>query len=565
MERGTHKALDAAAGWRRDAIHYPARPLHPLDISFMVDTVGPGTEPGFDEWSLPVSRSESIAVDGWVFTRVKPFGDPPKALLKFPSLSHLWRIIPPLRRRILGFDRFLAKGGFEEQIATWDEAWRPEAERRIAQLRSADVSTAGREEVAAQLVAWHDFMTWQWSPHIRIHLVCFFVRGKFAEVCRRVLGLGPLDAYELIKRSDPLLMEQPRKLAAIARRASEDAQIREALEQPSADALQTLRGTWFMDAIGAFIDAYGDVPVDGFETALPTWREEPHRVVGLVQQMLHARYDPDTEEAGFQERRRTEIQELRARLAGDDLAEFDHWLALGERAYPLNDTHNTLLLELPVGLIRYTVLRAGELLASDGLLDDPKDAFFLRLDELTSTLRDGGVVTSLVRSRAQEMARVAAMEPPDVVGEPLAPATHVMPPRVAEALRILIEQADEMYGDKPGDVMGPAQSPVTGVAGSPGVAEGPVCVVTGVTELDKVREGDVLVCPITGPAWTAVFPLISGLVTESGGPLSHPAIVAREFGIPSVVGTRNATRVLQDGQRVRVDGTNAVVELLGAS
>jgi pyruvate,water dikinase len=68
---------------------------------------------------------------------------------------------------------------------------------------------------------------------------------------------------------------------------------------------------------------------------------------------------------------------------------------------------------------------------------------------------------------------------------------------------------------------------------------------------------------MTGPAWTVVFPIISGLVTEAGGPMSHPAIVAREFGIPSVVGTGNATRVLRDGQRVRLDGANAVVQVVG--
>ena len=551
------------SGWRRDAVHYPARPLHPLDISFVVETVGPGSEVGFVEWSLPMERIADKAVNGgWVYTRLEPAGDPPEALVrlmsKFPFFFRLWRVIPPLRKRVLGFDAFLAQGGFEGQIDTWDERWRPEAERRVADLRRLDIATANRSEMAAQLEAWHEYMTWQWSVHIRIHLVCFFVRGKLVDICRRLLGLSDLDAYELIKRSDPVLLEPPRKLAAIARRAADDQTVAAALRESPNEALADLSGTWFEDALTSFLDAHGDVPIDGFEAALPTWRELPHRVVGLVQQMR--RHDPDAEDASFQARRQQRIEELRGRLSGGDLAEFDRWLALGERAYPLNDTHNYVLFELPVGLVRYAALRAGELLAADGLLDQTSDVFFLYLGELTTLLREGGDVRSLVARRREDLAYARTLDPPEFVGAQPVPPTDPFPPRVAEAVRILVAQSDKMYGNAM-----PVQSAagaISGVAGSPGSAEGNACVVTGVHELDKVREGDVLVCHITGPAWTVVFPIISGLVTDAGGALSHPAIVAREFGIPSVVGTGNATRVLRDGQRVRLDGTKAVVEVL---
>lgn len=558
-------AWDAARGWRRDAIHYSARPLHPLDISYVVQTVAPGSEMGFEEWSLPMARIADKTVNGWVYTRMEPAGDPPEAMIrflaKFRFLAHLWRVIPPLRKRILGFDAFLAEGGLEGQIPTWDEVWRPEAERRIAELRRLDLATAGRADIAPQLEAWHDYMTWQWSPHIRIHLVCFFVRGKFADVCRRLLGLSYLDAYELLKRSDPVLFEAPRKLAAMARRAAGDPSAEAALRKPPEEALAALRGTWFEDSLATFLDAHGDAPIDGFEASLPTWRELPHRVVGHIQQMLGTVHDPDAEDASFQADRRRRVDELRARLTGDDLVEFDRWLALGELAYPLNDTHNYILFELPLGHVRYTALRAGELLARDGLVDEPSDVFFLHLDELTHALREGGDVRSLVAPRRDELARAEALDPPEFVGDQPIPPTDPFPPRVSEAFRILLEQSDQMYGTAM-PTGAPTGSSLHGIAGSPGVAEGRACVVTGVRELDKVREGDVLVCPMTGPAWTVVFPIISGLVTEAGGALSHPAIVAREFGIPSVVGTGNATRILRDGQRVRVDGTNAVVELV---
>jgi phosphoenolpyruvate synthase/pyruvate phosphate dikinase len=86
-----------------------------------------------------------------------------------------------------------------------------------------------------------------------------------------------------------------------------------------------------------------------------------------------------------------------------------------------------------------------------------------------------------------------------------------------------------------------------------------------VSEFDEVAEGDILVCQMTNPAWVVLFTKIAGLVTDTGGTTSHPAVLAREFGIPAVVGTSGATRRIHTGDRIRVDGTAGVVEIMGAA
>ena len=101
-----------------------------------------------------------------------------------------------------------------------------------------------------------------------------------------------------------------------------------------------------------------------------------------------------------------------------------------------------------------------------------------------------------------------------------------------------------------------------GLAASPGVVEGPARYVRSLDEFDQVQEGEILVCRMTNPAWVVLFTKISGLVTEAGGAVSHPAVVAREFGIPAVVGTTNAGDRIATGDRVRVNGTTGVVEIL---
>jgi pyruvate,water dikinase len=103
---------------------------------------------------------------------------------------------------------------------------------------------------------------------------------------------------------------------------------------------------------------------------------------------------------------------------------------------------------------------------------------------------------------------------------------------------------------------------VSGIGGSPGVVEGVARVVRSVDDFDDVAEGDIVVCQMTNPAWVVLFTKIIGLVTDTGGTTSHPAVLAREFGIPAVVGTSEATHRIASGDRLRVDGTNGTVDIV---
>jgi pyruvate,water dikinase len=109
---------------------------------------------------------------------------------------------------------------------------------------------------------------------------------------------------------------------------------------------------------------------------------------------------------------------------------------------------------------------------------------------------------------------------------------------------------------------GASNGELRGFAASPGVAEGLARVITSPDQLDKVRSGEILVCPITAPSWAPVFSRIQGAVSDIGGIMSHAAIVSREYGLPAVVGTGFGTKRIQDGQRVRVDGNSGVVTVL---
>ena len=104
---------------------------------------------------------------------------------------------------------------------------------------------------------------------------------------------------------------------------------------------------------------------------------------------------------------------------------------------------------------------------------------------------------------------------------------------------------------------------LTGIAASPGRYTGPARIIRSESEFDRLQAGDVLVCPATSPVWSVLFPSVGALITDHGGTLSHPAIIAREYRVPAVVATGVGTTQLHDDQIVTVDGTAGTVEVLG--
>jgi pyruvate,water dikinase len=141
------------------------------------------------------------------------------------------------------------------------------------------------------------------------------------------------------------------------------------------------------------------------------------------------------------------------------------------------------------------------------------------------------------------------------------PALGTAPEKILDPTLIMLGGVtDERVRDWAGD--GGDGSTLRGAAASPGAVEGVARVVRGVDQIADVREGEILVCGATSPAWAPIFSKIAATVTDVGGVMSHAAIVCREYGLPAVVGTGRATAQIRTGQRIRVDGTNGVVTLV---
>jgi pyruvate,water dikinase len=225
------------------------------------------------------------------------------------------------------------------------------------------------------------------------------------------------------------------------------------------------------------------------------------------------------------------------------LRAFRELLAETQRLVPIRE-EQTREWTLPWPIMRRAVVRMGDALAARGILREADDAFFLTRDELLAVLTGESIGPAAdVAGRRATRAEQARLVPPNFVGQ------------VNRAFRAMPGAFARMVGARPSD-----RAIVSGAPASPGTASGLVRIVRGPEEFDSLQPGEILVAPLTAPAWTPLFNRAAAVVTDVGSAAAHASIIAREYGIPAVVGCGDATARLRNGMRVTVDGATGNVE-----
>jgi pyruvate,water dikinase len=288
------------------------------------------------------------------------------------------------------------------------------------------------------------------------------------------------------------------------------------------------------------------------EFIFPTVREQMEPVIELVRGYLVADYDFPSAIAAMRLDIEAASHEVLDGLTGDALEEMRAANAVNRRMAPLTPDHHFYIDQGANAHVRLVLIEIGRKLVAAGRLDQPDDVMFLRYNELRALIGSASAIAARETVAARRLEREAAqrLHPRDWVGT-------VTPSQLAFPYLVNWGYPDRFHQTQSDD-----QRVITGLGASPGTIEGIARVVRTIDEFDQVREGDILVCQMTNPAWVVLFTKIAGLVTDTGGTTSHPAVLSREFGIPAVVGTSGATRVVATGDRIRVDGSKGVVEIL---
>jgi pyruvate,water dikinase len=313
------------------------------------------------------------------------------------------------------------------------------------------------------------------------------------------------------------------------------------------------RGRRFIDErVEPYQREFGWHAVWSHEFIFPTVREQMEPVIELVRGYIESNYDCPTTIAALADDIKAAAAEILESLEGDALEEMRAANEINLRMAPLTPDHHFYIDQGANAHLRLVLMAIGRKLVAAGHLDAPDDVMFFRYNQLRVFMgnpagMDGRAIVATAKA-AREHAY--AFRPRDWIGT--ATATQLAFPYLS----------NWGFPQKFYRKASPVAGRIDGLGASPGVVEGIARVVLREDQFDDVRAGDILVCQMTNPAWVVLFTKIVGLVTDTGGTASHPAVLSREFGIPAVVGTSVATDQIKDGDRVRVNGSTGLVEIL---
>jgi phosphohistidine swiveling domain-containing protein len=446
----------------------------------------------------------------------------------------------------------------------WRDRLRPEMERNFAYLEERLDAASGMDlaEVATLLEDAIDVHDRHWKIHWMLNFAQLSATLKLRAVMEKTRGavdeqlLGRLQNSASDRNWDSI-----EALWRMKNEVRDDPELRACFQATTADEIArnlqaSDRGRQFIaDRVEPYQREFGWHAVWSHEFIFPTVREHMEPALELIRGYLETDYDfPSALEA-----MRSDIEaasrEILEGLQGEALEEMRAANEVNRRMAPLTPDHHFYIDQGANAHVRLVLVELGRKLVDAGRIDVPDDVLFLRYNELRSLIGSADAIDarSIVAERRREREAATQIHPRDWVGT-VTPSQLAFPYLVNWGY-------PERFNRKQTDDVGT----IEGIAGSPGSVEGTARVVMTVDEFDQVRDGDILVCQMTNPAWVVLFTKIAGLVTDTGGTTSHPAVLSREFGIPAVIGTSVATKRIRTGDRLRVDGTNGKVEILSGA
>lgn len=372
------------------------------------------------------------------------------------------------------------------------------------------------------------------------------------DFCERELGEdGASLAASMMQGSTNESSVAGEGLGELAADAAGHPEVADALRRGDFEAVLRLAETHpFRRQLDRYLSEYGGRVESWSHLHRPTWRDEPELALKLIaQQMAAPGLSSDAAMQRSVEGRERARAEIESRLAPEKLEELNELLDKVSEYVTLSENRAYWQLTL-MGSLRVSVGVLGRRLASSGVIEKPEDIYYLSQEEVRRAAADGTQrYEGLVAERRAEYERWVGLSAPRYVGAAQGPVT------------VEIEKMRRRFaGTGVADV---DALTIKGQPASAGVVRGRARVLQSLEEADRVEAGDILVCRMTSPPWTPLFSVSAGVVTDTGGVLSHSAICARESGIPCVVGTQVATRTIPDGAMITVDGSKGTVVIEG--
>lgn len=542
-----------AGMWNLDRSHV-SRPATLVNQHIQSTSTVVGTRRGFIELGAPLDGLDMRFVNGLSYTRIRPLISPDKPSTKLPPkplLKLAMRLHPEMRRRAATADRVVTDRPWRAVVEEWARPGGLRERCEIENLAIQDVelaalSDAALDEHVAAVIAHAVTM---WERHFWLHNYDLGPIGFLLDAGAE-WSLEASELLPLLEGASPSTSEAERVLRRI-RVAVEEA----GASPATLDELKAVSPTVAAD-VDSFLRMRGRLVVSRYDIDGLTLAEAPSVLLGTI---LAAR-DDSVRAAAAASQLAERVAEVRARVPEAQREFFDVLLAEARGAMDLRDDNGPHTIEWPLGLVRIALLEVGRRMVAAGAAHDASHALELSIDEIPRALHGGAPSADELAARQHWRQTVDIEDAPRRLGitEPV-PPLDVLPASMARIVGFIQRVVAEAGLD--GEVktqglagVGIGSAPYRGVAR---LATNPE------DALMQMNPGDVLVVPCTTPAFNMVLTMAGAVVTAEGGALSHAAVLARELGIPAVVGAPRALLDIPDGAAVEVDPVAAVVRVLG--
>lgn len=527
-------------GWNLDPVHFP-RPVTRYWAQTHPAAFKRGTSDFARFYGMLIDGLQTAYVNGFAYNQIGPAPEEeiPQRFQRAEEVfqGKLWR----------------------EQLREWDETVKPASITAHRAIQAVDPDALSDEELVGYLARCRDHHAAMITQHMRFTASAMVPTGDFLAHVGDWTDVPPAELLGLLRGAAPVSAGGSAELELLTTTIGQDPAAVKLLasDDDPAEVLAALRslGGDAGSAVSGYLDLIGCRPLDGFDISEPSALELPDALLRAIRVAVSGR-DLKTSEVDDR------ITDVRSKVPEQHRSEFDELLGEARLMYRLRDERGIYSDIWASGLMRRAALAAGRRLASKGQIGDAQHLVDADVDEMSSLLKgSGGPSADDLAARAHYRSTHSAKDAPPALGPPPPPPPDPsgLPPTVARLMRATEIALGSLFGSSEAEH---EEHLLRGLAASPGVYEGPARRVSGPSEFGRIVQGDVLVTQATTEAFNILLPLLGAIVTDSGGLLSHSAIVAREYGIPGVVGTREATERIADGTRVRVDGGAGEVAVL---
>lgn len=537
------KPEDADVFWRQDRMHYDGPIMH-LDDALMRTFYSRGMNHAFELYGLPM-RAEARRFWAHHYETQAPVPLAPTEMTAMEAHSE----------RAIG----AVLGQMQQK---WDSEWLPEIRATLDAWEAFDFAGTPTSELADHVEQVVEQLTRLFEIHFEIAIPAMVPLSLFEELYFELFGdEDRLRPYKLVQGYENKTVQSGNALWRLSQQAAAIPSVRDVIVAHPADDVvtrleQTDEGRAFLSDLAAYLDEFGRRSEMWWSVARPSWIEDPSPAIEIIKGYLaQPEKNPELEQAALAAEREQLVAEAREQLQTFPQAvrdQFEFLLQAGRVGTVLSEDHGYWLDFRAASDARQVFLEAGRRLAATGAIEATNDVFHLTPTEIIAALRGGqDDLRTQIDSRKEEIERYRGVELPLMVG-----TQPPGPPPDNPGTRTLAK----FFGVPPQTSNDP--NILLGAPGSAGVVRGPARIVRTLDDADKIGPGDVMIAETTAPPWTPLFSTVAAVVTDTGGVLSHCAVVAREYGIPAVVGTGFATHRLHDGQMVEVDGGSGVVRII---